>query len=168
MAYPAGLDAVSSATPLVEIAEDKMPNILDLFLGKVGGAIGETCTLAILIGGAYLIIRRVITWHIPVIYVGTVFILSLLFKGFDFNVALSLILSGGLMFGAFFMATDYVTSPPTRFGKVIFGICLGLITVIIRFYGEYPEGVSFAILFMNILNPYVCSWTPRKLFGGNK
>ena len=167
-AFPGNIDAISGATPLVEIAEGKAPDILDLFIGNVGGAIGEACTLAILIGGAYLLIRRVITWHIPVVYIAAVFVLSLILKGLDFSVALSLILSGGLFFGAFFMATDYVTSPPTKLGKVIFGLGLGLITILIRFYGEYPEGVSFAILLMNILNPYVCSWTPRKLFGGDK
>ena len=167
-AFPHNLDAISGATPLVEIANGKSPDILNLFLGNIGGAIGETCTLAILIGGAYLLIRRVITWHVPVVYIATVFVLSLVLKGFDFSTALSLILSGGLFFGAFFMATDYVTSPPTKFGKVIFGLGLGLITILLRFYSDYPEGVSFAILFMNILNPYVCSWTPRKLFGGDK
>lgn len=165
-AFP--VDSVSSATPLVEIAENKTPELLDLFLGNCGGAIGETGALALLLGGVYLLVRRVITWHIPVTFIGSVFVLSFLFNGFSFMGALALILSGGLFIGAFFMATDYVTSPATPWGKVVFALLCGAITVIIRFWGNYPEGVSFAILFANILNPYIESWTPRKLFGGKK
>jgi len=108
----------------------------------------------------------VITWHIPAAFIGSVFLLSFLIEGFDLTVALSLVLSGGLFIGAFFMATDYVTSPATAWGKIIFGVGAGLITVLIRSFGNYPEGVSFGILMMNILNPYIESWTPRKLFGG--
>ncbi|MBQ2676786.1 MAG: RnfABCDGE type electron transport complex subunit D [Clostridia bacterium] len=163
-AFP--LDAVSSATPLVQLAEGNTPSMLDLFMGNVGGAIGETSALALVIGGVYLLVRRVITWHIPVAFIGTVFVMSFLLDGFDVMAALLWILSGGLFLGAFFMATDYVTSPPTKWGKIIFGIGAGLITILIRFYGNYPEGVSFGILMMNILNPYIESWTPRKLFGG--
>ena len=163
-AFPVA-DAVSSATPLVQLAEGKTPSLTDLFLGNIGGAIGETCALALLIGGIYLLVRRVITWQVPVAFIGTVFVFVLLIEGFDFNIALAQILSGGLFLGAFFMATDYVTSPPTPMGKIIFGLGAGLITVLIRYYGNYPEGVSFAILLMNILNPYIESWTPRKLFG---
>lgn len=167
-AFPAGVDTASSATPLTQLAEGKSPALTDLFLGNIGGAIGETCALALLIGGIYLLVRRVISWHIPVAFIGTVFVFSLVLEGFDVTVALSWILSGGLFLGAFFMATDYVTSPATPWGQVIFGLGAGLITVLIRFYGNYPEGVSFAILLMNILNPYIESWTPRKLFGGKK
>ncbi len=158
-------DTVSSATPLVQLAEGSSPSLTDLFLGNIGGAIGETSALALLIGGIYLLIRRVITWQIPVSFIGTVFIFVLLLEGFDFGIALAQILSGGLFIGAFFMATDYVTSPSTAMGKIIFGLGAGIITVLIRYYGNYPEGVSFAILLMNILNPYIQSWTPRKLFG---
>lgn len=158
-------DAVSSATPLVQLAEGNTPAIKDLFLGTIGGAIGETSALALLVGGLYLLIRRVITWQVPVAFIGTVFVFALLLEGFDFNLALAQILSGGLFIGAFFMATDYVTSPSTPMGKIIFGLGAGIITVLIRYYGNYPEGVSFAILLMNILNPYIESWTPRKLFG---
>ncbi len=165
-AFP--VDAVSSATPLVEISEGNIPNLLDLFIGKCGGAIGETSALALLLGGIYLLVRKVITWQIPVCLIGSVFVLSLLIEGFNFTTALALILSGGLFIGAFFMATDYVTSPSTPWGKVIFGIIAGIITVIIRYYGNYPEGISFAILLVNIINPYIESWTPRKLFGGDK
>lgn len=155
------VDAVASATPL---AAEEMPSLLDLFLGNHGGAIGETCALALLIGGIYLLVRRVITWHIPVLYIATVFVFSLFMEGFDAVAALSMILSGGLFIGAFFMATDYTTSPYTSWGKVIFAVGAGLLTCLIRYFGSYPEGVSFAILFMNILNPYICKWTKRKVF----
>ena len=167
-AFPVFADAVSSATPLPQIADGNSQSILNLFLGNIGGAIGETCKLALLIGGIYLICRRVITWHIPVSFIGTVFVLSLLLNGFDFYTAVCLTLSGGLFIGAFFMATDYVTSPSTKSGKIIFGLGCGLITVLIRFCRTYPEGVSFAILIMNILNPYIESLTRRKLFGGKR
>ncbi|MBR2339058.1 MAG: RnfABCDGE type electron transport complex subunit D [Clostridia bacterium] len=167
-AFPVGMDAVSGATPLTELAQEKTVPLMDLFLGNTGGAIGETCALALLIGGVYLLIRRVISWHIPVAFIGTVFVFSLLLEGFDFTAALSWVLSGGLLIGAFFMATDYVTSPATSLGKLIFGFGAGIITVLIRFYGNYPEGVSFGILMMNILNPYIEIWAPRKLFGGKR
>ena len=167
-AYPTVVDTVAGATPLAEIAADNTPAIKDLFLGRHGGAIGETCAAALLIGFVYLIVRRVITWHIPVTFIGSVFALSFAFNGFDAMGALALILSGGLFIGAIFMATDYVTSPATAWGKVIFGVGAGLITVLIRFFGAYPEGVSFAILFMNILTPYIEKWTSHKIFGGAK
>ena len=162
------VDSVATATPLADLAEGKSVNLLDLFLGNIGGAIGETCKLALLIGGIYLILRRVIYWHLPVTYIGTVFVLSFLIKDFSLIEALSQVLSGGLIIGAFFMATDYVTSPATPKGKVIFGVGAGIITVLIRFWGVYPEGVSFAILLMNILNPYINVWSRRKLFGRAK
>lgn len=163
-AFP--VDSVASATPLVDLAAGKSVDLLDLFLGNVGGAIGETSALALLIGGVYLLIRRVITWHIPVFFIATVFIMSFLLDGFSLMNALCWVLSGGLILGAFFMATDYVTSPSTPKGKIIFGVGAGIITVLIRFYGNYPEGVSFAILLMNIINPYINIWSRRKLFGG--
>ncbi len=165
-----GIDGASMATPLADfktIGDFGEVSTLDLFLGNIGGAIGETCALALLIGGLYLVIKKVITWHIPVIYILTVFLFSFAIHP-DFAVCLNLILSGGLFLGAFFMATDYVTSPTTPFGKIIFGIGCGLITVLIREWGIYPEGVSFAILIMNILNPFIDSLTRRKLFGGGK
>lgn len=165
-AFP--VDSVATATPLVDLAAGKSVDLLDLFLGNIGGAIGETSALALLIGGAYLLIRRVISWHIPVTIIGTVFILSYLLDGFSLVNALSWVLSGGLILGAFFMATDYVTSPSTPKGKIFFGLGVGIITVLIRFYGIYPEGISFAILLMNILNPYINIWSRRKLFGGDK
>lgn len=163
LAVPAmPVDAVSSATPLVA---EKMPSLLTLFLGNYGGAIGETCTAALLLGGIYLLVRRVITWHTPVLYIGTVFVFSFFMEGFNAVSALSLVMSGGLVIGAIFMATDYVTSPATPWGKVIFAVGAGLITCLIRYFGGYPEGVSFAILFMNILTPYITKWTRRKVFG---
>ena len=158
-AFP--VDAVASATPM---AAEKVPSLLTLFLGNYGGAIGETCTLALILGGIYLIARRVITWHIPVVFIGTVFVFSLFMEGFDVTTALSLVMAGGLFIGAIFMATDYVTSPSTAWGKVIFALGAGFITCLIRYFGNYPEGVSFAILFMNILTPYIDQWTKHKVF----
>lgn len=159
-AFP--VDAVASATPL---SAETMPSMLAMFLGNYGGAIGETCTLALLIGGIYLLCRKVITWHIPVVFIGTVFVFSLLMEGFDAQRALCMTMAGGVVIGAFFMATDYVTSPATSWGKVIFALGAGLLTCLIRYFGNYPEGVSFAILFMNILTPYIARWTRRKVFG---
>lgn len=165
-AFP--LDSTAGATPLAEIANGNEVILQDLLLGNVGGSIGETSKVALLIGGIYLLVRKVISWHIPVAFIGTAFIFSLAVHEFDVMLALSLILSGGLILGAFFMATDYVTSPTTPLGKIIFGVGAGLITVLIREWGVYPEGVSFAILIMNIINPYIDMLTKRKLFGGAK
>ena len=163
--YPTVVDTVSSATPLSIENANEMPSLLNLALGLKGGAIGETCAIALVLGCVYLLVRKVITWHIPVSFVGSVFVFSLFMEGFDVLTALSLVLSGGLLIGAIFMATDYVTSPFSAWGKVIFGVGAGLITFLIRYFGVYPEGVSFAILFMNILTPYIDSWTKRKPFG---
>ena len=155
-------DAVSSATPLAMMASGESVDYLTLLLGNHGGCLGETSALALLIGFAYLLIRGVISWHTPVCFVGTVFVMSLIL-GQD---AVGQLLSGGLMLGAIFMATDYSTTPSTDWGRVLFGIGAGLLTVLIRFYGAYAEGVSFAILFMNILTPYLSKWTETKPFGG--
>ena len=164
--FPQNADVVSGATPLGVLSgqEGTLPTYLDLFLGNCGGALGETCALALLIGGIYLIVRGVITWHTPVVFIATVFLFSLVL-GQD---PVAEILSGGLFIGAFFMATDYATTPNTAWGKVIFGVGCGLITVLIRVYGSYPEGVSFSILLMNILTPYIERWTRTKPFGGAK
>ncbi len=167
-AFPVVVDAVAGATPLVEIKAGNIPELSTLFFGTIGGAIGETCTLALLIGGIYLYERDVITVHIPAAFIGSVFVFSFLFNGFDVEKALALTLSGGLFIGAIFMATDYVTSPETPKGKVVFGILAGFITVMIRQWGVYPEGVSFAILLMNILDPYIGKLTAYKVFGGKK
>lgn len=167
-AMPTIVDTASGATPLAEMAKGGSVDLLDLFLGTTGGAIGETCAVALLVGCAYLLIRRVISWHIPTAFVGSVFLLSFLMEGFDVMRALALVLSGGLLIGAIFMATDYVTSPATAWGKIVFGLGAGLLTFLIRYFGIYPEGVSFAILLMNILNPYIEKLTARRIFGGIK
>ena len=161
-------DIVATATPLeiIKGGEDltALPSIVDMFIGNRAGAIGETCALALIIGGIYLIVRKVIKWHTPAIYIGTVFILTLIIKQ-DLTVALYQILGGGLMLAAFFMITDYVTTPINNVGKMIFAFGCGVITVLIRFWGTYPEGVSFAIILMNILSPYIEKWCTKKPFG---
>ena len=164
---PKGVDAVSGATPLVQLAAGETVDLKTLLLGTHGGTIGETCAIALLIGFVYLLIRQVISWHLPVAYIGSTFLLSLLIEGSATD-ALAMVLSGGLLLGAIFMATDYVTSPSTALGKIIFGVGAGLLTFLIRYYGVYPEGVSFAILLMNIVNPYIDKLTAHKVFGGQK
>ncbi|MBR6726765.1 MAG: RnfABCDGE type electron transport complex subunit D [Clostridia bacterium] len=161
------VDAVASATPRSGGATD----LLDLFLGKCGGSIGEISALLLLVGGLYLIVRRVISWHIPVAYLGTVALVTFIFPEgegfFDWRFMLLELLSGGLMLGAIFMATDYVTSPITKSGKLIFGVGCGLLTVFLRYFGSYPEGVSFAILVMNCLVFYIEKLTRPRVFGGD-
>ena len=146
-------DAVTSATPLYHMGQGMMPEvgILDLFLGKVSGCLGETSALLLLVGLGYLLVRKVITLRIPAAFIGTVAVLTFLFpQGHDrITWMASQVLSGGLMLGAIFMATDYVTSPITKLGQVVFGIGCGVLTVVIRYFGGYPEGVSYAILIMN-------------------
>lgn len=163
-AVPAFADATSAATPLAVIAggEGQLPSLLQMFLGARGGSMGETSCLALLIGGVYLICRKVISWHTPVAFIGTVLVCTALLG----QQPLYQVMAGGLFLGAFFMATDYTTSPPTPKGRLIFGVGCGLITVLIRVWGNFPEGVSFSILLMNILNPYICDWTKTKPFGG--
>lgn len=161
-------DTVSSATPLSQLAAGgESLSALNLFLGNYGGAIGETCKIAILVGFLYLVFRKVIRWEIPTVFVLTVYLLSLIVTN-DPVGALLYVLSGGVFFGAVFMATDYVTSPITNMGRVIFAFGCGLLTVLIRFFGTYPEGVSFAILIMNILSPYIERWTQKRPLGGKK
>ncbi len=166
-AAPRMVDAVSSATPLELIGTEgaQLPTLLDMFLGLRGGAIGEGCILALLLGFAYLLLRRVIRWQIPVIFVGTVFVLSLFATG-SLVTATYEILAGGLVLGAVFMATDYSTTPINLEGKLLFALGCGLITFVIRFFCAYPEGVSFSILCMNILAPWLEKWTRRKPLGG--
>lgn len=163
-------DLVAGATPLNVIAAGgELPSVMDMLLGLRGGALGETCIIALLLGFAYLAARKVIHFETPLIMIATVFVLSLIVGG-DAKLALYQVLSGGLVFGAVFMITDYSTTPITRTGKMIFAFGAGLITFLIRQYGGYPEGVSFAILFMNILSPYIEGWTKPKALGkrGNK
>lgn len=166
-----GENLVAGATPLESIAKiikggsAALPPLKDMFLGLRGGAMGETCAIALLLGFVYLVARRVIDWYVPVTFIGTVYIFSLFVTG-DTLFALYEILSGGLLIGAIFMATDYVTGPINKLGRVVFAFGCGLITSLIRFYGAYPEGVSFAILFMNILSPYIEKWTAKRPLGG--
>ena len=156
-----GIDALASATPLAVSGQLGAGQYVTLLLGNHGGVLGETCAITILLGGIYLIVTKVISPMIPVTYLATVAVLSLL-AGKDPIVQL---LSGGLMLGAFFMATDYVTSPTTDKGKLIFGIGLGVITCAIRFLGTMNEGVSFAILLMNLLVPYIDVLTRQDKLG---
>ena len=190
-----GIDAITQATPLnvLKSAQDILRHPQDfspaqkmeaseaigqlydslekLFVGQVGGCIGETSALLLLIGAAYLMYKRYIGWKIPFTFVGTVALLSWIFGGseglFTGNPIFH-ILSGGLILGAFFMATDMVTSPVTFGGRIYFGIGCGVITVVIRQVGGYPEGVSYSILLMNLLTPLLDRWTRPKVFGGRK
>lgn len=158
-------DAVSTATPLNIMsgeATEALPSITNMLLGMRGGCLGETCAIALIAGGIYLIARKVITWHTPVAFIGTVLIFSLILG----KQPMYQLLSGGLLIGAIFMATDYSTTPNTNKGRIIFGIGCGLITILIRFWGNYPEGVSFSILLMNIATPYIEKHTLNKPFGG--
>jgi electron transport complex protein RnfD len=151
----ADTDAVTGATPLAILAEgstDQLPSLGTLFLGFHGGSTGEVCALALIIGGLYLIIRKVISPIIPCAFIGTVFVFALIATG-SLHMALFHVLAGGVLLGAFFMATDYVTSPKLPLGQLIFGIGCGIITMSIRLFGSYPEGVSFSILLMNICTP---------------
>ena len=169
-ASPSGVDAVSSATPLGILegsGEGTLPTLVDMLTGKRAGAIGETCIIALVVGGIYLMIRRVISWHTPVAFIASTFLFIFIFTG-DAKTALYHILLGGLFIGAIFMATDYSTTPTNTLGKVVFGIGAGFITAVIRIWGSLPEGVSYAILLMNILTPYIEKLTRRKAFGGAK
>lgn len=166
-----GADAVTTATPLGLLAEQGKnaalsgTNMMDLFVGNVGGCIGETSAILIILGGLYLIYRGVITYVIPVFYIATVAILTLFIGGFDINFMVFNLLAGGLMIGAFFMATDYASSPVTQKGQIIYAIGCGLLTTIIRTYGGYPEGVSYSILLMNVATPLIDRFTAPKVFG---
>lgn len=166
-ANPTIVELTTSATPLEQLGKGETLELMDLFLGLHGGAIGETCILALIIGFVYLLVRKVITWHTPVVFIATVFVLYLAFTG-DVMMAVSQILAGGLFIGAIFMATDYVTTPITTRGRVVFALGCGVITFIIRYFCAYPEGVSFSILIMNILTPFIEKWTAKEPLGGVK
>ena len=158
------IDGMATATPLslIKAGElDQLPSLMQMFLGQRGGALGETCALTLLLGGLFLIWRGIIRWVIPVSVIGSVFVFALLFGANPIYA----VLSGGVMIGAFFMATDYSTSPVTEKGQVIFGIGIGFLTMVIRTFCNYPEGMSFAILLMNILVPHIDSLTITKPFG---
>ncbi len=158
----AGTDVVSTATPLARIASGSVDtSYMDLFIGMRGGCIGETCVLALLLGFGYLLVRRVITPEIPLCFMGTVAVIALL-SGQNPMVHL---MSGGVMLGSIFMSTDYVTCPVNRAGKIIYGIGCGVVTMTIRIFGVSPEGVSYAILLMNILTPHIETLTLSAPFG---
>ncbi len=166
-------DTVTAATPLSTEYEGALPSLFEQFTGRmsdgaaIGGCIGETCAAALLLGGIYLLIRRVISWHIPAAYIVTLALMSFIpgknpaYQGRP----LLAVLSGGVMLGAIFMATDYTTSPTTKTGKLIYGVGCGVITGVIRLFGSYPEGVTYAILLMNVLTPLLDKWTRPKAFG---
>ena len=161
------VDGISSATPLMQVKEGGSPDLLSMFLGNTAGTIGETSALAILIGAAYLLIRRIIDWKIPAAYLLTFCVFDYIYQMATDTSAPILfeLCGGGLLLGAFFMATDYVTSPITPKGKIIFGILLGLLTGLFRFFGESAEGVSFAIIIGNLFVPLIERYTIPKAFG---
>ena len=170
----ASIDGVTMATPLYAAAKtaaaaaDTLPSLWNLFIGKVGGCVGETSTLAALIGGLYLVLRRVADWRQPVAVLGTVVIFSTIahLANADFEGPLYHLNSGALMFGAFFIATDYVGAPVTPRGRWVFGVGVGVLVMLIRLFGAYPEGFMFAILIMNSLTPLIERWTAPTPFGG--
>ncbi|MBQ9911087.1 MAG: RnfABCDGE type electron transport complex subunit D [Lachnospiraceae bacterium] len=160
---PAGaVDVLSSATPLVVMGNVGWNEFLQLFLGVHGGVIGETCGLALILGGIYLCIRKVIKPIIPLCYIASCCLFSFLFGGTQPVLS---IFAGGLLLGAIFMATDYVTSPITNWGKVVFGVFCGFVTAVIRVFGNYAEGVTFSIILANLLVPYINELTAKKPLG---
>lgn len=171
-------DAVTAATPMATLANvqggdvsalsDSLPSLLQMLIGNHGGSMGEVCSIALICGGIYLILRKVISPIIPLCFIGTVAVCMLFAGSFNLEFVAYELLGGGLMLGAFFMATDYSTSPINKKGKIIFGIGCGLITSVIRIFGSLPEGVSFSIILMNILVPHIENLTTPKPFGSTK
>lgn len=163
------LDAVTAATPLAMMKFGNFPKLMDLLIGNIGGSLGEVSTFALLIGFAYLLFKKIITWHIPISILLTVFVFTGILHFANpqlfFTTPLYHLLSGGLMLGAIFMATDYTTSPMTTRGMLVYGVGIGIITVVIRVFGAYPEGVSFAILIMNAFTPLINNYIKPKRFG---
>lgn len=166
--FVSGVDAVAGATPLAIMksgsAGKQLPSMMNMFIGNIGGSLGETSALLLLIGALYLIIRKVINWKIPATYIGTTCIM-LLVLGVGADQLVYHVLGGGLILGAFFMATDYSSTPVTPKGQIIFGIGAGLLTAIIRVKGGFPEGVSYSILLMNVASPLIEKFTGPKVFG---
>lgn len=162
-------DAVTSATPLAlgyhALECEGSKSLIEMFLGLRGGCLGETCSLALIIGGIYLLARKVISWKIPVAYIGTVAVIMLIAGKFDLGFVAYQLMGGGLLLGAIFMATDYSTSPIKSNAKIVFGVGCGLLTCLIRLFGSLPEGVSFAILIMNLLVPHIETIMAPKPFG---
>ena len=169
-------DATSTATPLGVLAEGSvsdLPSNVHMFLGFVGGSFGEVSAIALLVGGVFLVWKKIISPFIPCCFIGTVFVFALIYyaatgEGDPLQMAIFHILAGGVMLGAIFMATDYVTSPLLPKGKVVFGIGCGLMTMVIRLWGQYPEGVSFSILLMNCLTPLINDFFQKRMYGGKK
>ena len=160
-----GFDSLTGATPLASMRAGSGADLSALFLGLIPGTIGEVSTLALLIRGVYMIVKKVISPKIPLTYIGTFAVFVFLFGGFDISYTLNQICAGGLVFGAFFMATDYVTSPITPKGQVVYGVILGLITGVFRLWGASPEGVSYAIILSNLFVPMIERFTLPKAFG---
>ena len=168
------IDAYTTATPLsflkagsngVSALADSGISISNMLIGNIGGCIGETSAVLIILGGLYLIYKGIINYVIPTFYIGTVAILMFILGGFNFTFVIYELLAGGLMLGAFFMLTDYTTSPMTKKGQIIYAVLAGLITTVIRLYGGYPEGVSYSILLVNIMTPLIDKYTKTKVFG---
>ncbi|HJB07829.1 MAG TPA: RnfABCDGE type electron transport complex subunit D [Candidatus Enterocloster faecavium] len=160
-----GFDSLTGATPLASMRAGTGADLSALFLGLIPGTIGEVSTLALLIGGVYMMAKKVISPKIPLVYIGTFAVFVFLFGGFDISYTLNQVCAGGLVFGAFFMATDYVTSPITPNGQVVYGVILGLITGVFRLWGASPEGVSYAIILSNLFVPMIERFTLPKAFG---
>ncbi len=160
-----GFDSLTGATPLAAMRAGNDVDLAAMVVGRIPGTIGEVSSIALLIGAVYMIVRKVISPRIPLIYIGTVAVFVFIFGGFDVNYTINQIFAGGLIFGAFFMATDYVTSPITKKGQVVFGILLGLLTGIFRLWGGSPEGVSYAIILSNLFMPMIEKLTLPTAFG---
>lgn len=163
----ASIDGITGATPLAAMKAGESVNLFEMLFGFTGGVIGETSAIMILIGAIYLLYRRVISLRIPLTYIGTLAVFVLIFggHGFDLSYVAAQVLGGGLLLGAFFMATDYSTSPITKMGQIVFGVCLGLLTGIFRIFGSSAEGVSYAIIFCNLLVPLIEKVTMPRAFG---
>ena len=170
--FGSNVDMVASATPLHHMQMPALPeeSLVTMFLGKIGGTIGETCALALILGGVYLVVRKVISLRIPVAYLGTVAVLTLVFSKGENPVMWMLysLLGGGVMLGAIFMATDYATSPVTPKGQILYGIGCGVLTVLFRYFGLFPEGVTYAILLMNAAAWIIDKYTAPRRFGAKK
>ena len=160
-----GFDSLTGATPLAQLRAGETVDLASLVIGRIPGTIGEVSVIALLIGAIYMVVRKVISPVIPLIYIGTVFVFTFLFGGFNLTYSLSEICAGGLIFGAFFMATDYVTSPITPKGQYVYGIILGVLTGLFRLFGGSAEGVSYAIIISNLLVPLIERVTLPKPFG---
>lgn len=173
------LDAVTTATPLsflklsslesaaqgVDLLSSNGISLTDMLIGNIGGCIGETSAILILLGGLYLMYKGIINYVIPVFYIATVFLLTFVLGGFNFNFAIYELLAGGLMLGGFFMLTDYTTSPMTTKGQIIYAVIAGILTAVIRLFGGYPEGVSYSILLVNVLTPLIDKYVNNRVFG---